>query len=308
MSGYWAGILTILAINVIFAYGIFLPVASGQLNLGGAGFQAAGAYAAAYIATRFGVGTWFSIASGTLIAGLLGWLISYPVLRTRGVYLVLATFAFAEVISGFVISSETLGGPTGMNVPNFIDWYVPCVAAVVVSIGVFYLMSTRFGLNIRSCHDDDVVTDLMGVNVHGVKVAAFAIGAALAGFSGALYAHAFNYVEIQTFNSMVSIYVLLYVLLGGTQTPWGPIVGAIFFTMLPEAIRPILPVIKTTVIHVLGPIVPATPPDDSWRFVILGLCTIAMMALRPEGLVTSRMIERLRRGRRAAIMTGDIPT
>ncbi len=307
MSGYWAGILTILAINIIFAYGIFLPVASGQLNLGGAGFQATGAYAAAFIATQFGLGTVLTVASGTLIAGLLGWLMAYPMLRTKGVYLVLATFAFAEVVSGIVLNSEKLGGPTGLSVPNFIDWYVPVIAAAVVAIGVFYLMSTRFGLNMRACHDDDVVTDLMGVNVRGVKVAAFALGAALAGFAGALYAHAFNYVEIQTFGAMVSIYVLLYVLLGGTQTPWGPIVGAIFFTILPEAIRPVLPLIKKAIIQVFGPIVPATPPDDSWRFVILGLCTIIMMALRPEGLVTSAMIERLRSGRHEPIKTRDFP-
>jgi branched-chain amino acid transport system permease protein len=294
MSGYWAGILTILAINIIFAYGIFLPVASGQLNLGGAGFQATGAYAAAYIAAQFGAGTVVTIASGALIAGLLGWLMAYPMLRTKGVYLVLATFAFAEVVSGIVLNSTTLGGPTGLTVPNFIDWYVPGVAAAIVSLGIFYLMSTRFGLNMRACHDDDVVTDLMGVNVRSVKVTAFALGAALAGFAGALYAHAFNYVEIQTFGAMVSIYVLLYVLLGGTQTPWGPIVGATFFTILPEAIRPVLPLIKNGVIAVFGPIVPATPPDDSWRFVILGLCTIGMMVLRPEGLITSTMIERLR--------------
>lgn len=307
MSGYWAGILTILAINIIFAYGIFLPVASGQLNLGGAGFQATGAYAAAYISTQFGAGTIVTITSGALIAGVLGWLMAYPMLRTKGVYLVLATFAFAEVVSGIVLNSATLGGPTGITVPNFIDWYVPGVAAVIVSVGIFYLMSTRFGLNMRACHDDDVVTDLMGVNVRSVKVAAFALGAALAGFAGALYAHSFNYVEIQTFGAMVSIYVLLYVLLGGTQTPWGPMVGATFFTILPEAIRPVLPLIKKGVIAVFGPVVPATPPDDSWRFVILGTCTIVMMVLRPEGLITSTMIERLRLRGRKVIKTGGSP-
>ena len=248
-----------------------------------------------------------TITSGALIAGVLGWLMAYPMLRTKGVYLVLATFAFAEVVSGIVLNSATLGGPTGITVPNFIDWYVPGVAAVIVSVGIFYLMSTRFGLNMRACHDDDVVTDLMGVNVRSVKVAAFALGAALAGFAGALYAHAFNYVEIQTFGAMVSIYVLLYVLLGGTQTPWGPMVGATFFTILPEAIRPVLPLIKKGVIAVFGPVVPATPPDDSWRFVILGICTIVMMVLRPEGLITSTMIERLRLRGRKVIKTGGSP-
>lgn len=294
MSGYWAGIISILAINIIFAYGIFLPVASGQLNLGGAGFQATGAYTAAFLGAQYSLSTPLTILSGTLFTACLGCLIAYPILRTKGVYLVLATFGFAEVISGFVLNSETLGGPTGITVANFIDWYVPVIAAVIVSIGVFYLMSTRFGLNMRATHDDDVVTDLMGVNIRTVKVAAFTLGAALAGLSGALYAHAFNFVEAQAFNAMVSVNVLLFVLLGGTQTPWGPIVGATFFTMLPEVLRATLPSIKQGLINIFGPIIPATPPDESWRFVILGLCTVIMMMLRPEGLITSTMIDRLR--------------
>lgn len=295
MSGYWAGILTILAINIIFAYGIFLPVASGQLNLGGAGFQATGAYSAAYLGAHLAPSTPVTVIAGTLCAGLLGLVMAYPILRTKGVYLVLATFGFAEVVSGIVLNSQTLGGPTGMNVANFIDWHIPVIAAVAVSLGVFYLMSTRFGLNMRAAHDDDVVTDLMGVNVRGVKVAAFALGAALAGFSGGLYAHAFNFVEIQTFSAMVSVNVLLFVLLGGTQTPWGPMIGAVFFTLLPEALRPVLPLAKQVLIAVFGPIVPPTPPDESWRFVILGVCTVAMMALRPEGLITSTMMQKLRK-------------
>lgn len=307
MSGYWAGILTILAINIIFAYGIFLPVASGQLNLGGAGFQATGAYAAAWLGAQYAPSVVTTIAAGTICAGLLGWAMAYPILRTKGVYLVLATFGFAEVVTGIVLNSEALGGPTGITVPNFIDWYVPVGVAAVVSVCVFYLMSTRFGLNMRATHDDDVVSDLMGVDVRRTKVAAFALGAALAGLSGALYAHAFNYVEIQTFSAMVSVNVLLFVLLGGTQTPWGPIAGAIFFTILPEVLRPVLPMVKDSIVAVFGPVVSPGPPGESWRFVILGICTVAMMALRPEGLITSSMLRKLRMKRVQDVESGRVP-
>ena len=147
-------------------------------------------------------------------------------------------------------------------------------------------------------HDDEVVTDLMGVNIRGVKVAAFAIGGALAGLAGGLYANVFSFVEIQGFNAMVSIYVLLYVLLGGTQTAWGPLAGATFFTLLPEAMRTVLPAIKNALYGLFGVEGQITPPDDSWRFVILGVITVGMMALRPEGLITRTMVERLRFGRR----------
>ncbi len=294
MSGYWTGILTVLAINVIFAYAIFLPVATGQLNLGGAGFQALGAYAAAFLSATYALPVPVTIGVGALLAGAVGFLIAFPILRTRGVYLVLATFAFAEVVSGLILNSETFGGAMGLTVPAFIDYHVSVVLAVIVTLFVFYLMSTRFGLTMRATHDDEVVTDLLGVNIRGVQVAAFAIGGALAGLAGGLYAHSFSFVEVQSFNAMVSIYVLLFVLLGGTQTAWGPLAGATFFTLLPELLRPALPAMKVWLASLFGMQGQIAAPGDSWRFIILGALTIAMMVLRPEGLITRTMVERLR--------------
>ena len=307
MSGYMAGILSILAINIIFAYAIYLPVATGQLNLGGAGFMAVGAYAAAYLSASFGAPIAVTLFSGFVLAGVIGVAMAFPILRTRGVYLVLATFAFAEVIAGTILNSETLGGAMGISVPAFIDWHVPVIFAVIVTLAVFYLMSTRFGLTMRAIHDDEEVSDLMGVSVRNVKVIAFGIGAALAGLAGGLYAHTFTFVEIQGFNALLSIYVLLYVLLGGTQTAWGPLAGAGFFTMLPEVLRDTLPATKTFFVNLLGITGPVEPPDDSWRFVILGALAVLMMVFRPEGLVTRTMIERLRfRGRGAGSVREEI--
>tara|TARA_R110002020_G_scaffold27552_23_gene88888 strand:- start:3549 stop:4475 length:927 start_codon:yes stop_codon:yes gene_type:complete len=299
MSGYWAGILSILAINVVFAYGIFLPVATGQLNLGGAGFQAIGAYAAAYLSATYGFAVPVTIGVGIVLAGVVGFLIAFPILRMSGVYLVLATFAFAEVVAGLILNSETLGGAIGLSVPAYVDYQVPLAAAFVVTLFVFYLMSTRFGLVMRAVHDDAVVSDLMGVSVRGVKVCAFAIGAALAGLAGGLYAHTFNFVEIQGFNALMSIYVLLYVLLGGTQTAWGPLAGATFFTLLPEGLRVAVPAVKQGGASLLGLEGAVSPPDESWRFVILGVLTVLMMVFRPEGLITRTMVERLRPRRRS---------
>ena len=296
MSGYWAGIASILAINIIFAYGVFLPVATGQLNLGGAGFQALGAYTAGYLSVNFHLPIPATLFVAVVVTGAVSFLLAFPIVRTRGVYLVLATFAFAEMVGGIILSSERLGGPMGMSVPAFIDYQVPALASVAVTLLVFYLMSTRFGLAMRATHDDEVVTDLMGVSVRGVKIAAFSIGGALAGLAGGLYAHAFNFIEIQNFNAMVSIYVLLYVLIGGTQTAWGPLVGAMFFTLLPEALRFGLPAAMKVLLALAGVQGQSSAPDDSWRFVILGAMTIAMMILRPEGMITRTLVERLRFG------------
>jgi len=301
VGGYWSGIAAILCINLIFAYAVFLPVATGQLNLGGAGFQALGAYTAAYLSAAQGVPIWLTLPAAALVGGLIGFLIAFPVLRTRGVYMVLATFAFGEVVGGLIINSEALGGAMGLSVPDYLDLGVIAPITLAAVLFVFYLMSTRLGLAMRAIHDDETVSDLMGVGVRGVQVTAFALGGMLAGLSGALYAHHFSYVEIQNFNALVSIYVLLYVLLGGTQTVWGPLVGATFFTLLPELLRGALPRLSAALEGLVGgPGAAGGGLDDSWRFVLLGVATIAMMALRPEGLVTRTLVERLTPGGRAA--------
>jgi branched-chain amino acid transport system permease protein len=278
MSGYWTGILGILCINVVFAYSVYLPAAAGQLNLGGAGFMAIGAYVAAYGATTLDQPLWITIPAAAVVTGLIGFLIAFPILRTRGVYMVLATFAFAEIVAGVIINVKAIGGPAGFEVATFASLPVlASVAAACVAL-VFYLMSTRLGLAIRAVHDDENVANLFGVDVRSTQVATFAIGGVLAGIAGALYAHQYNYVEIQVFNILLSVYVLLYVLIGGTQTPYGPLFGAIVFTLLPEAMR----------------------GSDSWRFVVFGAFLVAMMMFRPEGAITRTMIDRIVPARRAA--------
>jgi branched-chain amino acid transport system permease protein len=285
MSGYLDSQLIILCLNVIYAYGVFLPAASGQLNLGAAGFVTLGAYSSAWInasAGGLGLPMYFSIPLAMLFCGLVAFFISFPILRTRGVYMVLATFAFAEVVSGFVINLDFLGAAAGMPVDSYADVTVVLPVTLGVVLFGFYFMATRLGLAMRSIHDDESVATLFGVNVRSAKVAAFTIGAALTSLGGALYGHHYNYIEAQTFNVLLSIYILLYVLLGGTQTAWGPLVGAAFFTVVPELLRQL-----------------SKEVGQQWiadtRFIFFGAIIVLMMVVRPEGLVTRTMVERLLR-------------
>lgn len=280
MSGYLAGVLAVLCINLIFAYGIFVTAAAGQINLGGAGFQAIGAYATGSLTSALGLPVWVTIPTAALVTALIGFLIAFPVLRTRGVYMVLATFAFGEVVSGYLMHSEIFGGAMGLVVPVHIELWVLVASAIAVTALIFFLMATRLGLAMRSINDDEEATVVMGVNVRAVQVTAFTIGGAFTGLSGALYAHNYGFVEAQYFNSLLSIYVLLFVLIGGAQTAWGPLAGSLFFTLLPELFR----------------------VSGSWRYLIFGVLIVTMMVLRPEGMVTRPALQRVGRllsGRRA---------
>ena len=270
--GYLEGIIAILCINLIFAYGVFLTAASGQLNLGGGGFQALGAYIAGVCSNSLEVPIFISVIAGIIGAGVVGFLISFPVLRTKGVYMVLATFAFALVVSGIILNSDFLGGATGMSVPAYLPVNGLIFSAIGVVLLVFWIMASRIGLAMRSIHDDDLVSEIMGINVRGFQVFAFTLGGALAGFSGALYAHHYSFIEAQYFSALLSIFVLLYVLIGGTQTAWGPLIGASFFTLIPELLR-------------VG--------DTEWRYVIFGVLIVFMMIFRPEGIVTRTLVHRI---------------
>ena len=282
MSGYLEGQVIILCISVIYAYGVYLPAASGQLNLGAAGFITLGAYASAWCNSANGLGLpmGVSILIAMLFTGTVAFAISFPILRTRGVYMVLATFAFAEVVSGIMINLDFLGGAAGMPVDSYAPLGMLAAVAFAVTLLCFFFMSTRLGLALRSIHDDESVSVLFGVNVRGGKVAAFTLGGILLGLGGALYAHQYSYIEAQTFDVLLSIYILLYVLLGGTQTAWGPLVGAIFFTVVPELIRQF-----------------AIEIGSKWladsRFIFFGGFIVLMMVFRPEGMVTRTMMDRV---------------
>jgi branched-chain amino acid transport system permease protein len=98
----------------------------------------------------------------------------------------------------------------------------------------------------------------------------------VAGLAGALHAHHFSYIEAQHFNVLLSIYIVLYVLLGGTQTIYGPLLGAAVFTLLPEVLR----------------------GSAQWRYVIFAALILALMTWRPQGLVTRSLLRRLFEWRR----------
>ena len=154
MSGYLEGVLVLLAVNVVFAYGAFLPVAAGQLNLGLAGFAAIGAYASAFLSNTYGVTPVLAIAVGGIAAGLIALVVAVPVLRTRGIYLALATFALGQIVQATLLNLEVVGGAAGYPVTAFIRLPTIALFAAGVVVVVAVLFATRFGIAVTAVHDD----------------------------------------------------------------------------------------------------------------------------------------------------------
>jgi len=275
VSGYAEGILVLLAINVVFAYGAFLPMSAGQLNLGVAGFAAIGGYVSAYLSNNAAIPASIAIVLGGLAAAVVALAVAVPVLRTRGIYLALATFALGEIVRATILNMEVVGGAAGYPVAAFIRFPVVAGFAVAVVGLVSLLYATRFGIAITAVHDDERVADLMGLNVRAFQVAAFALGSGLAGIGGGLYAHHFSYIEAQYFSISLSISIVLYVLFGGTQSVLGPLLGAAVFTLLPELLR----------------------GSAQWRYVLFAAIVIVTMVVRPQGLVTGAQVRRLLGGK-----------
>jgi branched-chain amino acid transport system permease protein len=273
MSGYALGILVLLSFNVIAAYAVYLPLAAGQLNLGIAGFMVIGAYTASYLTNEHGWPVAAAIACGGGLAAAVALVVAVPILRTHGIYLALATFALGQVIAAIFLNLDVVGGASGYPVTAHVEAHVVIWTTIGVVVFMALLSTTRFALYLTAVKSDPLVSDLMGINIRFIKVAAFTLGAAVAGIGGGLYAHYFNYIEPQYFSVMLSIYTVLYVLLGGTQTVWGPLIGAVIFTVMPELLR----------------------ASAQWRYALFAVFIILFMAIRPQGLLTTGFGSNLRK-------------
>ncbi len=272
MTGYLWGLAIVFCFNVLAAYSVYLPLAAGQLNLGIAGFMAIGAYTAAVLTNEAGWAVPWAVLAGAAAAGVVAAALAIPVMRTKGVYLALATFALGQVIAAVFLNLDVVGGAAGYPVIAYAGPAWVIAATVMVVLVMVYLSRTRLCLYLTAIKNDTVVSDLMGMNVKAIQVTAFTIGAAVAGLGGGLYGHHYSYVEAQHFSVLLSVFTVLYVLMGGTQTVWGPLVGALFFTAIPELLR----------------------SSEQWRFAIFAVFIIVFMAWRPQGLITSTMLARLR--------------
>jgi branched-chain amino acid transport system permease protein len=271
MSVYMQGVVALMGVNILMALSVYAIISTDQVSLGNAGFMAIGAYTSAYLTVKTGLAIFPAIVIGALVAGFMGLLVGIPVLRLSGLYIVMATFGFGEVVRTFFLNFEPTGGaygfrgPIGATVPMIFGW-------VLAFILFFWLLShSRLGRSLAAVRDDPEVASSIGLNVKLLKLGAFWLGAFIAGAAGGLYAHYMFYIESNSFHILVSTMAILYVILGGMYTFWGAVVGAIIFSILPEMLRFM----------------------QDWRLSLYGAVLVLMLIFRPSGIITPMMVRRV---------------
>lgn len=296
-DGYTRSILIFAGINVIAAYSFFAPFKTGQVSLGQAGFMAVGAYASAVMTQKFGLPFAVAFLFGGFVAGVIGVMVGFPALRIKGIYLLLLTLGFSEIIQVVALSWDYVGGAQGFRNISFNPYTLEYVIGVTVVLLLFFarLERSSLGRAMDSIHQDETAAEAMGVDVVRTKLLAFGLGSVIAGFAGALYAHHATFVDSTTFNIMVAVEILMFVVVGGGSTFWGPLFGAAVLNIIPEFLRvlrewlQLLPVEWTNFYpanRIYDFLYGFLDFENAKRLIIFGIILIVMMILRPDGLLT----------------------
>lgn len=291
---YWFTIAALTGINVLLAYSVYASFMSGQVSIGQAAFFGVGAYVGASLTVLGG----FDLASAVLVAGFAGaaasLFVGVPTLRLKGYHFTIATVAFAEAMRVILhnlkygrprtsgnVGDQWLGpdGATGFRHISYLNEnaistgqyaIIVWLIVIVVITAFFFVERSRIARILRTIEEDEVVARSIGVPVARYKVAAFVCGGFIAGVSGALYAHLLTFISGNDFIIHLSTIALAYVIIGGGQTMWGPLVGAVLFTVLPETLRPI----------------------RDFRIELFGLLIILVMLFRPSGMISASTVRR----------------
>lgn len=225
--------------NIIFGY-------AGEFSYGHVAFPAIGGYTSALLAEHAGLSPFLGLIIGGLAAGLMGILIGLLLLRVRGFYLCLVTWAFAEVIDVVIKAEEQVtGGSGGLVAPGFFNGPKADLYGYFIGLGLMFftfivsilLYHSRWGLSLFAIRDDMDAAESMGIWTNFWKVFGFAFGCALAGVAGAFYAHYFNIIDPSIGGLDEMGKVCLIVIIGGAGTVFGPLIGAFFVVIVSELIR-----------------------------------------------------------------------
>jgi branched-chain amino acid transport system permease protein len=268
--GVLAGIYVILTMGLNITNGW-----TGLMSFGYAAFYGIGAYTAAILATRHGVPFWATLVLGGLVAGVFGVAIALPTLRLKGIFLALVTIGFQEIVFLVTLNWTSLTrGPMGIpGIPppsiggysfssNRDFFYLVLALNVVMVFVVSRMMDSRVGRTFIAIREDEVAAQSVGIPVFRMKILSFAISTGVAGVAGAVFAHHAQFISADSFRLDETFIILTMLIVGGMGTLLGPIIGAVFLVVFPEAARFLA----------------------AYREIVYGTVLILVILFRPQGI------------------------
>jgi branched-chain amino acid transport system permease protein len=245
LSSYLVSQLVFVCIYAIVGVALLILTGfTGQASLGHAAFLAIGAYTATFLQQYNVPFPVYFLAAG-LLSGVVGALVGFPALRLQGIYLVMATISFGFIVEEILARWESVThGNEGMRVKALYllgravprdspAFYFLCLAVLVLTIvGALNLLRSPTGRAFVAIRDSETAARSMGINVSLYKVKSFAISAAITGFAGCLFAHKLSFISPEMFTLQLSIEFIIVILIGGTFSLHGAVLGAIFIVMI----------------------------------------------------------------------------
>ena len=273
-----AGIFAVLALSLNLLLGY-----TGQLSLGHAAFFGIGAYATALVSVKLEMSPWLGMLAAIVLPGLAGWGIGRLALKLRGAYFVLLTISFAGVVSLVSVNwMDLTNGPLGIPgvpalaiaLPGLPElslrtkgafYYLVLAAVILAYVLCRRIIASRIGRALVALRENETLAESVGIDGTFYLVLAAAISAAMAGAAGGLYAHYTRFVSPEVFLFTYTVTMVIMVVAGGKGTLAGPVVGAVIFTVLPEALRALT--------------------SWQWQMLLYGILLIATLFFMPSGIV-----------------------
>ena len=227
------------SLNLALGYG-------GMISFGHAAFVGTGAYVASICIAEGVTSAWIGWPAAVAMSALLAWIIGAISLRTRGVYFIMITLAFAQMMYYVFVSMKAYGGDDGLSLPsrstglgislsNDFAWYYLVLALLMIILYLLHrLLGSRFGRVIEAIRENETRATAVGYPVFRYKLLCFVISGAIAGLAGALIANQTSYVGPALLHWVQSGTLMIMVILGGVGRFWGGPVGAVVLLALEE--------------------------------------------------------------------------
>lgn len=227
-----------LGLNGLLALSMYVVLAVGQLSLGQAAFMGLGAYSGALMTLKLGLPFALVLPLSTIVPVLFALAIGVPTLRLDGVYLAIATIGLGEVLRAVYLNVDLFGGALGLSgIPERAGLGLIYGALGLALLAFWLIARSGVGRAMEAMREDPLAAQAMGVNLRRYGMGALVASAFLAGLAGCLGAHVSDFIGPNEYGFEPAVAILSYALLGGVSTPFGPVLGAVVLTVLPELLR-----------------------------------------------------------------------